>query len=193
MSSLSRIDLFFLLKELKQLEGAKVSKISQPSKREFFLEFHLKGEGKKLLRFGPDFVFISSQKTKSPINPFHFCSVLRLRLNNSILTKVSQPNMERVYEFVFSSKNGFFRLYVELFGKGNVVLTTEDGSIILALEAKSWSSREIKVNRVYSLPPKKVDLLSITSDEIYSLISSSTSQSLVQSIATQLGVGGSIC
>jgi len=190
MRSLSRIDLFFLLKELKVLEGAKVSKISQPSKREFFIDFHVRNEGKKTLRLGPDGVFLSSEKPASPVNPFHFCSVLRLRLNNAILKEVSQPGFERLFEFVFSSKKGVFRLFVELFGKGNIIFTDEDCSIILALEAQSWSSREIKFNRVYRLPPAKVDLLSLSSDDVYSLITSSSSSSLVKALAIELGLGG---
>lgn len=120
---LSGVDVFFLVKELKSLEGAKVDKITQIDRKLFTIRFF--GDKKKtLLRIlVPDLVNITEQKYESPALPMGFCSFLRKYLQNTKLNKVSQKDFERIVVFEFSSlKYGELLLILELFKPGNMVL-----------------------------------------------------------------------
>ena len=50
-NQLSSLDIHFLIKELKTLEGSRVDRIYNSEKEEIYIQFHKSNVGKKVLRF----------------------------------------------------------------------------------------------------------------------------------------------
>jgi len=189
--TITALDLHFLSKELQELLNAKVVKVYQPEKTDLIFVMHLPGKGKKILRIIlPGSIFLTDFKGEVPQEPLHFCMALRKYLNNSRLRQINQLGFERILQFVFSTKDAIFHLYIELFGAGNVIFCTEDDTIKFALITKKWKDRVIRGNMGYEYPKKQYNFLTITKQELSEIIKTSNKDSIVKTIAMDLGLGG---
>lgn len=187
-SQISSVDLHYLVKEMQFLAGGKIDKIYHPKKEELLLQFHITGKGKAILRIiSGKFIFLSDYK-ESYEQPSGFCMFLRKHLNNARLREISQAGSERIIRLVFETKERKLILYIELFGKGNIVLTDEKNIIINALEQKKWSDREIKKGLEYKFPQKEFDIFKIKNNELKQILDSD--KKLIYKLAKDLGLGG---
>ncbi|MGV8163198.1 MAG: NFACT family protein [Candidatus Nanoarchaeia archaeon] len=191
---LSGVDVFFLVKELKKLEGSKVDKIVQIDKKLFLLRFFLAKEKTQLRILVPDLVNLTQQKYSSPLTPLGFCTFLRKYLQNTRLISVNQPSFERILLFEFeSSKHGALLLILELFKPGNMVLckrNEEDKLIILnSLERQEFKTRKVEARQEYVFPPEKTNPTNLSANELMELLNS-TDKTLGKLLATDLSLGG---
>ena len=130
------------------LEGARIQKIQQPTRRDFVFSIRGKGITKKL--------YIIPQK------PPMFCMLLRKYLENAVISKVEQPLYERILEFYIETYNElsekiYLCLAVELMGKySNVILYNYDTNIILGcahnVGAEKSKEREMAGGLPYVYP-----------------------------------------
>ncbi|MBN1157305.1 NFACT family protein [Candidatus Woesearchaeota archaeon] len=184
MKQLSSIELRFLLRELELLVDKRIDKVYQLSGNEFLFQF-----GRANLRIIlPSLAFIAPEKPQAPEKPSDFCMVLRKYIQNSRLRKIEQLGSERILVLEFE-KDEKVTLIVELFSKGNLVLVKEN-KIVSALLCHKWSQRTIRGGIDYTPPPAKVNLFEIKEDELKRIIQSSTKESIVKTLATDLGLGG---
>ena len=183
-SQISSIDLHYLVSEMKIIEGGRLDKIYHPKKEELIMQFHVKEKGKQILRIiSGKFAFLSEHK-ESYDAPSGFCMFLRKNLGNSKLKSIEQVGSERILLLDF----GKFRLYSELFGKGNIVFTDDKDFIFNALNQKKWKDRVIKKDEKYDFPRNKYDLFRIKKEEFISLMKSD--KELVMKLAKEIGLGG---
>jgi predicted ribosome quality control (RQC) complex YloA/Tae2 family protein len=188
-SELSALDIYYLRKEWDLLINAKIDKIYL-DKNILVLQFHVPRIGRKILKIIlPDFIFLTEYK-KSYDHPNKLCMTLRKYLNNSRLRAIEQNNFERILEFIFETGQGKFILIIELFSKGNIILCKEDYSIITAYEFQKWSQRTIRGGLKYEYPEKKFNILKIDLKEFKKIIKTSNKESIVKTLAIDLGLGG---
>lgn len=188
-NQLSALELHYLIKELKSLIGGKIDKIYNPEKNELLIQLHIPNTGKKMLRISvPNFLYITAHKTKQE-QPSGFCAYLRRKLANARLRSIDQKEFERIVELVFENKEGKFSLIIELFSKGNIMLL-QDNRILSAIEYQKWKERTIKPKEEYIYPKKKYNLLKLTEKELSSLLKESDKESVVKTLAMDLGLGG---
>src|SRR3989338_7358226 len=129
-TELSAIDLRYLIKELQQIINAKVDQVYQDG-NECSFRLHMTGTGKTYLRCVlPSFIFLSQNKGEHGEKPGPFCSLLRKYLPNARIQSIVQLGSERALCILFSTSESDYRLYIELFSKGNIVLADNDGKII---------------------------------------------------------------
>ncbi|MBN2454848.1 NFACT family protein [Candidatus Woesearchaeota archaeon] len=191
MKALAALEIRFLVEELQLLLGARVDRIFHPSQKELLVELYSASTKKALLRAAlPYALYLASEKPSEPKQPSAFCLFLRKRLKNSRLKAFLQHSSERVVEMVFSSKNGDFRLVLELFSRGNIILCDASGTILAAAERQAWSTRKIAPKQPYALPPQKLDTFSLTVGKLQKALSESSRDSLVKALAADLGFGG---
>jgi len=189
--TITALDMHFLVKELQVLISAKVDKIYQPNKQEFLIVFHIPRTGKKILRINlPNYMYLTEFKGDVPSQPSEFCKMLRKYLTNARLREFSQLGFERIVELVFEKKDGKQKLYIELFSIGNLVLTNEEGTIRSAVVTKKWRDRTIRGNIKYEYPRREHDCTSIGLAEFQELVKKSDKESIVKTLALDLGLGG---
>jgi len=163
----------FLEENIEFLTGARIQKIQQPTRRELLITIRNNGETKKLyININPQFYhicFISKEnETKRmieiPQKPPMFCMLLRKYLENSRISKVVQPEYERILEFYIETYNELSeKIYlcfaIELMGKhSNAVLYNYDTNIIIGcahnVGAEKSREREMMGGLPYAYPPQ---------------------------------------
>ncbi|MBI2574321.1 NFACT family protein [Candidatus Woesearchaeota archaeon] len=189
-SELSSIEVGLLANEFKQLLGAKIDQIYKLKDKDVVLQLHLPNQGRKKVRvMVPKAIFLTDQSLDFPEKPPGFCLLLRKYLSGSRLSAVAQLKSERIMEFVFSKAESY-KLVVELFSKGNIVLCSSDGTIIGAAERQVWSDRKIVPGSIYSFPTKKYSFYDAGHEALLGMFHSSDRDSVVKSLAMDLGLGG---
>jgi predicted ribosome quality control (RQC) complex YloA/Tae2 family protein len=164
----------FIQEEQAFLTGARISKIQQPSRREFILTLRSNGKTRQLyINIQPQFYHIcfienegiKKRLIKNPKQPPMFCMLLRKYLENSKIIKVVQPDNERIIEFNIETNNVvgdtiFPCLAIELMGKhSNVILYDSDTNIIIGsahnIGADKSRVREVYGGIPYIYPPRQ--------------------------------------
>lgn len=189
-TQIASIELYALVSELQVLVNGKVDKIYQPAKNELLLQFHVPNIGKKILRIVAGKLMYLTDFKPTLDKPPGFCVQLRKHLLNSRLRKIEQKAFERVVELVFEKAEDVqYSLIIELFGKGNILLT-KNNTILMTLFPKIWKDRTLKVGEEYVYPKKDYNLLDFKLDDLKQMLNESDKESVVKALAIDLGLGG---
>jgi len=138
----------FLVEELRPfLEGSFVNKVQELDKDKFKFKLHSR-HGTKNLIVTPEIFFLSEFKLEAKKLTSGFGAFLRKRLEGKKILSVKQKEFDRVVELEFDS----FFLVIELFAKGNVILTDKNYLIEGALKKEEWKDRKIGKGFPYKFP-----------------------------------------
>ena len=187
-TGLAGMEVHHLLKELQFLIGGKIDKIYVPSKKELILQLHIPSKGTRQLKIDERSLYLTEHKSPAE-EPSDFCLYLRKKLKNARLRKISQVGFERIIDFDFETKEGHYSLIFELFSKGNIILT-KDELVLVAVEYKKWANRTLRPKQKYIPPTRENNALGMNLKELKKVISNSEKESLVKSLALDLGLGG---
>ena len=172
--ALDGIFLHFLKQEIEhEALGARVEKVSQPSKEELVLSLRNRTGAYKLLlsvRSNSPRVHFSKYAPDNPQTPPMLCMLLRKTLVGAVLTGLRQAGLDRVLFLDFDASNEIGdrvhpSLCIEIMARhSNIILLDENGTVIDAvkrIDAAKSSVREILPGVPYELPPAqdKVNLL----------------------------------
>jgi len=190
MKQISTLELHFLVKELKDLENSRVDKIYNNGKEEIYIQLHKSNAGKKILMiiFGRS-IFLTETKSVDE-KPSGFCMLLRKNLEGKFLDSIEQLEPERILKFAFKSKYEVKNLYLEFFGKGNVILCNKDDVIIDCSIKHKFKDRSILPKQNYIYPNMQYNLFNIGKKDIVDLLKNSKRDKIVTCFATELGLGG---
>ncbi len=183
INNLQGIELRVVVKELQVLLGSRVQKIYQPSKNEIVIYFYKNQDF--ILRITDKIIHLTKYKRKNPITPSQYAMLLRKNLMNSRIKNIKQIESERILRIEFDND---FSLIIELFSKGNIILLKED-VIKYPLKIQVWSTRKIKPNEKYELPPKKINLFKVSYSDFKKILMFSDKQ-IVKVLAVDLGISG---
>lgn len=187
-----------LVKELNEtVLNGRISKIAQPEHDELLLT--LKGtEGQIRLVLSASaslpLVYLTKENKQSPMTAPNFCMLLRKHIANGRITRIYQPNMERIINFDIEHLNELGdicqkRLIVEIMGKhSNIIFCDENLKIIDSIKhisAQVSSVREVLPGRTYYIPKtqEKCNPLKTSQQEFFDKIFSRP-QTLQKSIYT---------
>lgn len=188
-TQLSSLEIAALIKEFQTLIDGKIDQIYQPEQKEFLISLHIPRKGKHFLRIiFPGFIYLTQQKLEMP-PPSEFCLTLRRHLNNAVIQKIKQIGAERIIEITFQ-KEEQYKLIIELFSKGNLILTNQKNQILALLERQKWGERELKIKENYSPPPVSFNYFKTYLEEIKKTIKKSLKSKLITCLATEIGLGG---
>ena len=187
---LGSMEMDFLLKELKELEKARVDRVYNLGNEEAYIQLHKSGFGKKILRIILGKAIFVSEEKSSDEKPSHFCTMLRTHLEGKMLEGIEQIKPERIITMAFKSKEDEKILHIEFFGKGNIILCGKDGVIIEALLKQKFRERSILPKLGYKHPSMQYNVFDLKKDDIVAFLGSSGRDKLVTALATELGLGG---
>lgn len=185
----SSLDLYYLVKELQVIVGAKINKVYNKDK-DFLFDLFKTGPGKLQLRvILPDFIFLTKYKN-AYLEPSKFCMFLRKRLNNAVITDLKQKDFERILEIKLETKDVKYIMIMELFSKGNLILCDENYKIISPFQPQSWQARTIRGGTKYEYPPEQNNPLEVDEQTFLNIIKNTKLDSVVKSLAVDFGLGG---
>jgi len=150
----SSFDVAAVVRELKDaIIKARVVNIYQMDGETLILKLR-KGENvyNLILEAGKRLNLTSYALKKPPVPPA-FCMALRKYLRNSLLTNIEQYEFERIVLFDFNGKLGNFRLVLELFGEGNIILVDNANRIVQALRYRRMRDRNVIRGETFRFAP----------------------------------------
>lgn len=166
--ALDGIFLHFLKQEIeREALGARVEKVSQPSREELVLSLRSRshtGALKLLLsvRSNSPRLHFTNFAPDNPQKPPMLCMLLRKTLVGAVLTGLRQVGLDRVLFLDFDASNEIGdrvhpSLCIEVMARhSNIILLDENGVVIDAvkrIDASKSSVREILPGTPYELPP----------------------------------------
>lgn len=182
------IEIAAAVKEWKELIGGYLQKVYQPEKNTMLFRIHIPGEGKRMLLFhlGKS-LYLTEKNIDNPIKPGDYIMLMRKYLGNTSIKDIRQYEMDRVVLMELQGKRNFTLIF-EIFGKGNLVLTSQ-GEILLPYRSESWKHRDLKEGIEYRFPPSRKNPFELDEREIKGSIEESDSD-LVRTLAVKLNLGG---
>jgi len=187
---LSSIDLHFLVRELEQLKDSRIDKIYQPEQNLILISFYKTNAGKRFLRINiGQSIFIADEKNEIG-DTLGFGMFLRKHLDGYFLTGIEQLKPERILKFIFKVKDEKKYLYIEFFGKGNVILCNEHDVILNALEHHDFRERSVRPKLKYVYPMMNYNVFELKEGDLAGIFNNSKKDSVITSLATELGLGG---
>ena len=173
MRNINVVELARIVNELKKIEGSRLSKIFLPELKLLNLRFNDKDKTSLIIDSGK-VLYSTKYKIENPKNPHNFVMYLRKNIDNSRVEEIRQIPGDRIVEIIFKNKNKNI-LIIELFGKGNFILTDENYNV-------KNSARKIK-EKVYEYT-KKIDPFKFKKQEIYVI-----EEDLINIISSKLSLG----
>jgi len=146
---ITNLALAYSLLELKPLlENNIISKIQELENTG--LKVRLRS-GKKDLILAPNLVFFSSFSMPAKQQSSGFGGFLKKHLSGKKILKLEQHGLDRILVLEF---NDYF-LVLELFAKGNIILTDKKMEILGVLRNEQWKDRTLRKGREYIFPASK--------------------------------------
>ncbi|HLE75645.1 MAG TPA: ribosome rescue protein RqcH [Candidatus Bathyarchaeia archaeon] len=179
--------------ELKDaLVNSRVNNVYQLDAKTLLLKLHKTDKPPlRLVMEASRRLHLTAYALETPLAPPAFCMALRKHLRSAWLSGVEQYEFERIITFYFRTKTGLLRLILELFGEGNIILTSEKGEILQALIFKHMRDRNILRNEVFQFPPSSgKNPFKVTREELEKAVKDFGEVEVVRAIARFLSVGG---
>ena len=186
-------DVAVAVHELKEaIADSRVNNVYQFNEKTLVLKLHKTDKPPlRLVMEASTRLHLTAYALKPPKAPPAFCMALRKYLRGAWADSVEQYEFERVATVNFRTKTGAFRLILELFGEGNIILTDETGKILQALVFKRMRDRNIVRNEAYQFPPSiGKNPFKVSKEELEETLQGSGDVEVVRAMARFLGVGG---
>jgi len=129
--------------------------------------------------------------TEEVDEPTNFAKAVRKRLLGKKLRAVAQHYSDRIVVFDFSGEDEY-KLIVEMFGKGNVVLADKEYRILLAYNIVKQKDRDISPKVIYQFPSStKINVDSITKEQVEDVVErlKQSPERIIKELSNQLDVG----
>ncbi|MEM1582258.1 MAG: ribosome rescue protein RqcH [Candidatus Bathyarchaeia archaeon] len=189
---ISSFDIAVIAAELsKFIKGSRIGKIYQINHKILLLKLrNPKGENTQLLIEAGKRIHLTSYDFEKPKKPPVFCMALRKHLENGVIDGVTQYDFERIIEISVKSGGQNYRLIIEFFEKGNIMLVGPENKILHALTYRKMRDRNILRGEEFKYPPMRgINLKSINLDEVRKIRELSQIE-VVRGLTRFLGIGG---
>ncbi|MBI0584440.1 MAG: NFACT family protein [Methanomassiliicoccus sp.] len=186
---MSAFDVLAMTGEMQSLIGGYLDKVFHWDVKNVLLRINTQGQGKKeLVLQGMRWLYLAPEKPDVPDMPSQFAVNLRKYLTNTRIVAVRQQEFDRIVELELEKGPNQYRLIIELFGDGNLVLVS-GGKILNAIHSRKWRHREVRPGLEYSFPPSRFNPLQMDEASFRKAFLASTSDA-VRTLATAINVGG---
>lgn len=114
-----------------------------------------------------------------------FSSHIRKLIDNSIIKEVKQLNNDRIIIFSLEKGNKF-NIIIELFGKGNFIITDDKMKVLLAYNKQISKDRVVKINEEYNPP---IIHIAKNLEDAISDIKKNPDSIIISAILKEFGIG----
>ncbi len=182
-----------VVRELKEaVVGSRASNLYQVDEHTVLFRLHkADNPDLRLVLTAGKCIHLTSYIMEKPLTPPAFCMALRKFLRNSRLVNVDQYEFERVVVFYFKTKDGVLRLILELFGDGNIILVSANGTVLQALTYKRMRDRNILRGEAFAFAPSVgKNPFKVSQEELRDGLKSFGDVEVVRAVARFLSIGG---
>jgi len=191
--NLSSFDIYVIVSELQDYIGYNIDKIYQLTRNELLIKIkniQTKEKESIFIRNG-EFLCITKKEFKTPQKPSVFAMTLRKYLSNGRICEISQHEFDRIIKIKIGKKDGEYKLIIEFFSDGNIILVNPEGKIIIPLIKQRWAHRSIKGKQTYEPPPPQINPFELSKDKFSELIKKSEAD-IVRTLAVNVNLSGPI-
>ena len=192
LDELSSLDIAVLTVELDMmLKDSRISNIYQLNGKILLLNLRKPGGLRRsLLVEAGRRLHVTTYVFDKPLKPPDFCMSLRKYLRNGKIKKIQQYDFERIVELIVESKSNEYKLVIELFREGNIILVDPDNKILHALTFRRMKDRNIIRGETFKYPPPRgKDPRNIRLEDLEEIRKMGQIE-VVRSLARFLGIGG---
>ena len=190
-TSLSSLDIAALVAEIRpKIVNSWINNIYSVGENRVILRFRKSTESpfELIFELGKRF-HITKYNRKKPPSPNNKILSLRKHIRDLPVKDFYQVKLDRVVVFEIAYKDGFYKLVLELFGEGNLVLVGPNDKIILAYKYRRMRDRDIHPGRVFYYPPSSDDnILNLTEEKFFEKIAPYTGK-ISSFLSELLGLG----
>ncbi len=187
----SNIDVFIIIRELDEILRNSIINNVYMVEDLFILKLN-SDKGKINLVVKKDArINLTSYQYPIPKYPNQFIISFRKFLKNKKIKKIYQHNFDRIViiELDFYEETPW-KLIIELFNKGNFILSDSDDTVKVAKSYKKFRERNILPNKLYEFPKSHgQDFLQLNREMFYKIIESSDTD-IVRTIARNVNISG---
>ncbi|RMG28101.1 MAG: fibronectin-binding domain-containing protein [Methanobacteriota archaeon] len=158
---LTGVDVRVLVHEIEtSISRSWITNIYQLPSNIFIFKLRDPKEGTYFLLIEPGKRFHTTQFNREmPPEPPNFCRQLRSHLRDRRINSIIQRDLDRIIEMNIGPDPGY-RLVVELFGEGNLILVSPNNKILTALRYRKMRDRDIHPGREFvQMPPAPRDII----------------------------------
>ncbi len=191
-SELTSFDVGAVVYELaKTIRNARVENIYQIGRKALLFKLHIPNQPtRQLLVEAGKRIHLTDYAVEKPPSPSVFCMVLRKQLNGGMLESIEQHKFERIITFMIRVRQGHVQFIVELFGEGNVILTSQENRIVTAMTFKRMRDRNVLRNEIFKhAPASGEDPLLVTQPQLEKIRSLGKTE-IVRGLVKHLSIGG---
>lgn len=180
------VEYYHLVKEFQELVDGRIDKIYQDDT--FFLwQIYTSSRRINLAIDIPNVAYLTEHKP-SFSKPGGFCMFLRKRLQKGRITAIEQVGFDRILRIDIDVFDKHYRVYLELFGKGNLLVCDAENKIISAYDNVVYKDRSLRGGVTYELPPGQHNTAELSKEEFMGL--AEQEDNVERFLATRLGLGG---
>ncbi|MDE2442835.1 MAG: ribosome rescue protein RqcH [Methanocorpusculum sp.] len=190
LAGMSGTDVTAMTAELSSLLPLWIGKIYQYDNAAFGIRLNGEDKARHLLYIVKGVrAHLVSSLPDAPKNPSGFSMYLRKFIDGGKVLAIEQKTIERVLIFTIGKGPKEFRLIIELFDEGNLILTNGNYVIQNALVQKRFRERDIVGGAVYSMEGQDPSLLSY---EAFAEQVVTDEADIVRVLATRMQLGGPV-
>jgi len=184
-NAISNLAVKRLIEEIKEeIEGRYLDKVQQIGKNTF--RFKLTPGTKDLLIEPGKRINVTRYRIKAPQKPSQAALIMRKQLSNQKIDQVKQKGFDRVVQIDFTTGKS---IIAELFGKGNIVITDEEGKVTYNHTRVKTKNRELEKGKNYQPPTSKIlNPFTINLETFKENIK--RQKNVVSTLAKTMGLGG---
>lgn len=149
MDQFSSMDVYKWINQHKSLiETSRITQIYRQDKKRICLGLNTQ-EGKKyLILYPPQALLLIDNKPSDDHKTTGFGTWMRSNMKGFIIKSIEQIDSERIVMI----DCGKYKIFIELFHKGNVLICDEHDTIIMAIEKQIQQGRDLANNEKYQVP-----------------------------------------
>ena len=184
---MTSFDLVAIVQEINELVvGMRLENIYQVSPLTLLLVFYPR---RSLVVEAGKCIHFTQYEVEKPSFPSLFCRILRKLLSGGVVHRVQMDDFERVISIEIASKGRTYKLVLEIFGKGNIILVDEKEVILHALSYRRMRDREIIRGNPLKPPPSRgYNPLNVSRHEFEGV--RKQQEEIVKAISKLLNIGG---
>lgn len=192
MHDLTSLELGMVIAELKpKLIGGYLKKFYDLGNDSFRFSFH-NASGNIIVYCNLMSTFNETSFSEEAGAATNFAIAMRRRIEDSKVIGISQYGSDRIAIIELQGKGTVYRVVMEMFGKGNLILLNADGKIELCYKNASYKDREIKPKRDYIFPKSEaVPLEKVTDEAIVEMLDKvvGTKGKIIAELSKYLNIG----